>query len=42
MKEPVKFTYEGPGYIIVAALITLLIIGGFSVEPLLALFGRIG
>ncbi|WP_281500525.1 hypothetical protein [Kordiimonas marina] len=35
MKDPVKITFEGPGYVVIARIIAILIIGGFSVEPLL-------
>ena len=40
MKHPVKFNFEGPAYIVALLVVALLIVGGFSIEPILALLGR--
>jgi len=38
MKHPVKFNFEGPAYIVALLVIALLIVSGFSIDPLLTHF----
>jgi len=38
MKHPVKFSFEGPAYIVALVIVALLIVGGFSIDPLLTFF----
>lgn len=41
MKDPVEINIKAPGYVIIAVLIAILIVGGFSLEPILSLVGGI-